>query len=72
MRVSLCLVAVALACVSLPLGAQQGFYREFYAGIPGNRVADLTAAAAFPDSPTVEEVVNNQLETGVNVADYYG
>ena len=72
MRVSLCLAAVALVCASLPLGAQQGFYREFYAGIPGNRVADLTAAAAFPDSPTVEEVVNNQLETGVNVADYYG
>jgi len=56
----------------LPLGAQQGFYREYYAGISGGRVADLTAAAAFPDAPTVEEVVNSQLETGVNVADYYG
>ena len=56
----------------MPLGAQQGFYREYYAGISGGRVADLTAAAAFPDAPTVEEVVNSQLETGVNVADYYG
>ncbi|MDD4174062.1 MAG: lamin tail domain-containing protein, partial [Kiritimatiellae bacterium] len=72
MRVSPCLTAFFLACASLPLGAQQGFYREYYAGIAGSRVADLTAAAAFPDAPTVEEVVNSPLETGVNVADYYG
>jgi len=72
MRVSPCLTAFFLACASLPLGAQQGFYREYYAGIAGSRVADLTAAAAFPDAPTVEEVVNAPLETGVNVADYYG
>ncbi len=56
----------------LAASAQQGFYREYYAGIAGGAIANLTAAAAFPDSPTSEEIINNVLETGTNIGDYYG
>ncbi len=53
--------------------AQQGFYREYYSGITGTAVANLTNAAAFPNSPAAEEVVStNGLETGTSIGDNYG
>ena len=59
------------ACASLPLGAQQGFYRNLCRH-PRQPRRGPDRCRRVSDSPTVEEVVNNQLETGVNVADYYG
>ena len=67
--------ATASACVGLSClaaSAQQGFYREYYAGITGGSVVNLTNAPAFPNSPTTEEAVNGVLETGTNIGDYYG
>ncbi len=61
---------LGLSC--LAASAQQGFYREFYSGIDGSAVANLTSAPAFPNSPTSEEVINSQLETPSNIADAYG
>jgi hypothetical protein len=52
--------------------AQQGIYREYYAGIAGGSVANLTSAPVFPDSPTTEEIIRGVLESPVNVADNYG
>lgn len=67
------LLAVTIVGMTTRVGlAQQGFYREFYSGIEGGAVANLTNAPAFPNAPTVEEVVSNAFETGVNIADAYG
>lgn len=72
MRVCRRVIAAGLVSAGLGVYAQQGFYREFYAGIEGNAVSALTNAPVFPNAPTVEEVVNGPLETGTNIADYYG
>ncbi len=61
---------MVLSC--LAVFAEQGFYREYYAGITGGSVADLTNSPAFPNSPTTEEVVGSLLETPSNIADAYG
>lgn len=61
---------LGLSC--LAASAQQGFYREFYSGIEGSSVANLTSAPAFPNSPTTEEVVNSLFETPSNIAEAYG
>jgi hypothetical protein len=66
------LSAAAVGLLAAPGFAQQGFYRDYYAGIAGSTVAELTNNPAFPNAPTTEGVVSNQLETGVNIADAYG
>ena len=70
LRPLIALLGMDLSCVAV--FAQQGFYREYYAGISGTAVPALTNAAAFPNSPTTEDVINNVLETGTNIDDYYG
>jgi hypothetical protein len=49
-----------------------GLWREVYAGIAGDLIADLTNHASFPDHPTSVEILTNYFAAPVNVDDNYG
>ena len=52
--------------------SSNGVLREVWLNIAGVNVADLTNAAAFPNSPSSQEILTNGFEAPINVADYYG
>src|SRR5688572_13497306 len=59
----------------LPEGQAQpsnGITREVYANIAGSAITDLTGNAAYPNSPTSEEVLTDSFDCPVNYLDNYG
>jgi xyloglucan-specific exo-beta-1,4-glucanase len=65
-----------LAFLGLPLLAYSqpanGITREVYANIGGSAISDLTNNAAFPNSPTTEDVLTNSMDCPLNYLDNYG
>ncbi|MBI5385163.1 MAG: lamin tail domain-containing protein [Verrucomicrobia bacterium] len=51
--------------------AQNGVFRELYSGLTGSGIANLTNAAAFPNSPSSTNTLSN-FEVSQNTADAYG
>ncbi|HAV61315.1 MAG TPA: hypothetical protein DCY13_03010, partial [Verrucomicrobiales bacterium] len=49
-----------------------GIYREFYGGVTGSAVANLTNSPIFPNSPTEESILTSLFETPVDYAENYG
>ncbi|HEY9173736.1 MAG TPA: lamin tail domain-containing protein, partial [Verrucomicrobiae bacterium] len=49
-----------------------GILQELFFDIGGGTVADLTNNAAFPSSPSAENILTDYLETAVNAYDNYG
>ena len=49
-----------------------GILREFYSGIVGATVANLTNAPAYPNSPTTSTILPNLFESPLNQGDNYG
>jgi hypothetical protein len=49
-----------------------GLLRQVYENIDGGTLADLTNNAAFPDSPTSQNIVTDYFEAPTDVMDYYG
>ncbi|HEY2952755.1 MAG TPA: immunoglobulin domain-containing protein, partial [Verrucomicrobiae bacterium] len=60
---------LGLMTLSAPAGS---IVRLIYDGIPGNAVSNLTAAPAFPDSPTRTETLTMLLEGVPDDGDNYG
>lgn len=52
--------------------ALKGVYREIYADVAGNTVADLTDSPNFPGSPAAAELLAGSLETPKNYGENYG
>jgi hypothetical protein len=65
MAALLCLVAGS------NISAEDIFLREYWMGISGNSVSDLTSDPNYPDSPTGSDYLNI-FETPTNLADDYG
>jgi len=66
------LVVVARAADSKPPPAPQGsILCEFFRGIPGGDVKDLTVNHAFPDSPTSQQLISS-FEIPADTGDDYG
>jgi len=53
-------------------GPGSGITREWFLGIGGTAIADLTSNAAFPNSPSGTETVTTFFEGPTNVAESYG
>lgn len=67
------LALTVYAVASVTVRAQpSGLSREYYSGIPGNSVADLTGSPDFPDRPAFRDVLTVAFETGQNIGDNYG
>jgi hypothetical protein len=62
------LLPVALCVLSTP---GQNILREYWLGLPGKTIADLTNAVGFPDSPTGRETPT-MFEGPTNWSDEYG
>ncbi|MGA2855153.1 MAG: PA14 domain-containing protein, partial [Verrucomicrobiota bacterium] len=62
----------SLSAISVFPQSSNGVLREVWLNITGANVADLTNNAAFPDSPSSQDILTNGFETPINVADHYG
>lgn len=65
-------VASSFFVSSIAAQPSNGITREVFANIGGSTVPDLTNNAAFPNSPTAEEVLTNSFDCPVNYLDNYG
>ncbi|HEY0550836.1 MAG TPA: lamin tail domain-containing protein, partial [Verrucomicrobiae bacterium] len=71
---SLLSIAAAIAFLVTPAAAQpaNGITREVYANIGGSSIPDLTNNPAFPNFPTTEAVLTNNMDCPVDFMENYG
>lgn len=69
---TIALLAILRLGGSASAQTSNGVLREIWFNIGGTAVADLTNNAAYPASPSAQEILSNGFETPTDVYDYFG
>ena len=63
---------ILLTVSAIPDGAGSGITHDWWTGLPGNDVGDLTSRPAYPDDPSGSATLTNAFETTPNWQNHYG